>query len=73
MQVERIDDMQVGDFIQLPQGEWHLNHAAKAIYAEAQAKMAAHRDPSRPSPQYSVESEPSITGPIVKARLERIR
>jgi hypothetical protein len=67
MQVERIDDMQVGDFIQLPQGKWHTNLAAKAMYATAQAKMAAHTGDD-PAPQYSIEHEPANN-----SRLDRIR
>lgn len=67
-QVERVEDLLVGDFIQLPAGEWHKNAAAQALYAEAQQAMADHQGDDRP--QYQVENEP---GPGFKARLERIR
>lgn len=68
-QVERVVDMEVGDFIQLPAQEWHLNLAGKALFAEAQALMIAHTGDG-PRPQYQVENEP---GEGFKARLERIR
>jgi hypothetical protein len=67
MQVERIKDMAVGDFIQLPAGEWHLNHAAKAMYAEAEEAMKAHQGEG-PRPQYQVQYEDKF-----KSRLERLR
>ncbi|MES2148606.1 MAG: hypothetical protein V4508_02325 [Pseudomonadota bacterium] len=68
-QVERVEDMDVGDFLQLPAQEWHLNVAAKAIYAQAQALTSAHQGDD-PAPQFQVQNEP---GPGFKARLERIR
>ena len=67
MQVERIEDMQVGDFIQLPQGKWHLNAAAKAMYQQAQDYTIAHASDD-PPPQFQIENEPAHN-----ARLERIR
>jgi hypothetical protein len=63
MQVENIADMQPGDFIQLPRGKWHVNAAAKAVYAEAQQYAADH-----PGTQFQVENEPDHN-----ARLERIK
>lgn len=68
-QVERVEDMQVGDFIQLPNGEWHTNHAAKAVYATAQKAMREHQGDGL-RPQYQVESGPK---PQYTNRLERIR
>lgn len=67
-QREHVAELQVGDFIQLPAGEWHKNAAAQAMYAQAQQAMAEHQGDDRP--QYQVENEP---GPGFKARLERIR
>lgn len=67
MQVERIDDMKVGDFIQLPTGGWDTNQEAQAMYAKAQAVTASHQG-NDPAPQYQVQNEPDE-----KARLERIR
>lgn len=68
-QVERIEDMQVSDFIQLPAGIWHLNAEAQALFSQAQQFMRDYQgDDMRP--QFSVENEP---GPGFKARLERIR
>lgn len=68
-QVEHVIEMKVGDFIQLPAGEWHKNAAAQAIYAEAQQRM---RDAQGTEivPQYQIENEP---GPGFKAKLVRIR
>lgn len=66
-QVERIEDMQPGDFIQLPAGEWHTNHAAQAMYAQAQKRMAQYEGDG-PSPQYQVQYEDKF-----KSRLERLR
>lgn len=66
-QVERIEDMQPGDFIQLPAGEWHTNAAAKAMFAQAQKRMAEHTGEG-PSPQYQVQYEDKT-----KSRLERLR
>jgi uncharacterized protein YigE (DUF2233 family) len=68
-QVEHIADMQVGDFIQLPAGIWHLNADAQALFAQAQQFMRAYQGEDM-RPQFSVESDP---GPGFKARLERIR
>lgn len=68
MQVERVEDMEVGDFIQLPAGEWHKNAAAQALYAQAQQAMRDHQGDERP--QFSVENDP---GPGFKAQLQRIR
>ena len=68
MQVERIEDMKVGDFIQLPTGEWSTNHPAQALYAQAQAVMAAHTDEDTPTPQFQVDNEPGFN-----AKLTRIR
>lgn len=67
-QVERVEDMRVGDFIQLPAGEWHKNHAAQVLYAQAQQAMLDHQGSDRP--QYQIENEP---GPGFKAQLQRIR
>jgi hypothetical protein len=68
MQREHVADLQVGDFIQLPAGEWHKNSAAQAMYGEAQRTMRDHQGGDRP--QFQVQSEP---GAGFKARLERIR
>lgn len=68
MQREHVAELQVGDFIQLPAGEWHKNPAAQALYAEAQQIMRTHQGGDRP--QYQVENE---AGAGFKARLERIR
>jgi uncharacterized RmlC-like cupin family protein len=68
MQREHVAELQVGDFIQLPAGVWHLNADAQALYAEAQQVMAMHQGDDRP--QFQVENE---AGPGFKARLERIR
>lgn len=68
-QVERVEDMEVGDFIVLPSGEWHTNHAAKAVYAKAQQLMRDYLGEG-PRPQYSVESGPQ---PECTHRIERIR
>lgn len=67
MQREHLHELQVGDFIQLPAGEWHKNHAAQAIYASAQALMAAHSGEGE-RPQYQVENEDQY-----RARLVRLR
>jgi hypothetical protein len=67
MQVERIEDMQVGDFIQLPQGMWHSNRAAQAIFQQARDRMTALAANDIP-PKYQIENEPEHN-----ARLERIR
>lgn len=66
-QVERIEDMQVGDYIQLPAKEWHLNVEAKAMYAQAQAVTAAHKGDD-PGPQFQVQYQDKYN-----SRLERIR
>lgn len=68
-QVEHVKDMEVGDFIVLPAGEWHLNHMARAFYEQAQAVTRAHESEG-PAPQFQVDSGPS---PEFKHRLERIR
>lgn len=68
-QVEHIADMQVGDFIQLPAGIWHLNAGAQALFAEAQQFMRDYKGDDMRL-QFSVENEP---GPGFEARLERIR
>lgn len=67
MQVERIEDMKVGDFIQLPEQEWHLNKAAQAMYGKAQAFAAAYQGEGL-APQFQVQYEDKL-----KSRLERIR
>lgn len=67
MQVEHISEMKVGDFIQLPPGEWHKNPDAKAMLAKAQAFMYAHISDD-PPPQFQIQHEDKF-----KSRLERIR
>ncbi len=69
MQVERIEDMQVGDFTQLPNGEWHKNHAAKASYAAAQQFATASEQEVKPQFQINSYSEDKK----FNNRLERIR
>ena len=73
MQVERIEDMQVGDFIELPQAEWDLNEPAKAMLAAAQLAMEQYQGDG-PRPQYQINSYPP-EGMVacIKHRLERIR
>jgi hypothetical protein len=66
-QVERIEDMEVGDHIVLPRGEWHLNAAAKAIYAQAQEITTAHTGDDA-APQYQVNYTSKYD-----SQLERIR
>ena len=61
--------MQVGDFIQLPAGEWHKNKPARDLYDEAQQRMRAAQG-SDAAPQYQVDNE---DGPGYKSRLVRIR
>lgn len=68
-QVEHVAEMQVGDFIQLPAGEWHKNAAARAIYDEAQQRMR-DAQATDAAPQFEVENE---EGPGYKAKLIRIR
>lgn len=55
MQVERVQDLQsVGDFIQLPEQEWHLNTAGRALYRKACDLADAHMDEG-PAPQFEVQ------------------
>lgn len=67
MQVERIEDMKPGDYIQLPDGEWHTNHEAKDMFARAQAVICALQGDDA-CPQYQVQYEDKF-----KSRLERLR
>lgn len=73
MQVEHIQDMQVGDFIELPAGEWDLNQAAKTMFAQAQQITSAHQGEGL-APQYQIHSYPRL-GEIacVQHQLQRIR
>lgn len=73
MQVERIEDMQVGDFIELPAGEWDNNAPAKAMLASAQQAMDDHQG-DEPRPQFQINSYPR-PGEMacLLHRLERIR
>lgn len=68
-QQERIKDLKVGDWMQLPDGEWHLNRAAKAVYDMAQAY--ATKAKGEVKPQFQVESYSD--GVAFKHKLERIR
>ena len=72
MQRERIEDMDVGDHIVLPRGEWHSNHEAKAVYEQAQAVAAAHEGPGA-RPQFQVQYKTPVSGPPVDSVLERLR
>lgn len=68
-QREHLEELQPGDFIQLPAGEWHTNHRAKTMFADAQQRMRDAQGSDNP-PQYEVENEP---GPGFKSKLKRIR
>jgi hypothetical protein len=57
MQVERIENMQVGDFIELPAGEWDLNLVAKSMFAQAQQVMDDYQGDGL-RPQYQIHSYP---------------
>ena len=58
----------VGDFIILPAQEWHMNHAAQAMYAQAQAITAAHRDEKTLAPQFEVAYEDKFKSRLVRTR-----
>jgi len=66
-QREHIAELEVGDFIQLPRGEWHENPEAKAMYAQAQQVMTDHQGPG-PAPQYQVQYQDKFA-----SILERIK
>ncbi len=72
MQRERIEDMEVGDHIVLPRGEWHMNHDAKAMYEKAR-EYAAMRLVPGPCPQFQVQYKTPVSGPPVDSVLERLR
>jgi hypothetical protein len=72
MQRERIEDMEVGDHIVLPRGEWHMNQGAQAMYEQAQEVMAMHAGPG-PRPQFQVQYKTPKSGPPVDSVLERLR
>lgn len=69
-QVEHVSEMkEVGDFIQLPAGEWHKNAPARAIFEQAQQVMLDAQG-SESAPQFQIENDPE---PGYKSQLVRIR
>ncbi len=72
MQRERIEDMEVGDYLVMPRQEWHMNHDGQALFAQAQAIMAAHQGDG-PAPQYQIQYKSPVSGPPVDSILERLR
>ena len=69
MKKDSISELQVGDYMQLPEGEWHVNGASKQVWRDAQ-DYAADNIVNQVRPQYQIETNPKEPH---KAVLQRIR